>query len=262
MGGWGYQSDANDSVQDYLIDLFRRVTPEGTEFDDDSNKKLKNAYKKDKTKYFKNVLTVANKIAKGNKTHGGLQFSGVVLGAIKKINNGKLPSKLPEGFPESLRKKTVKMLQKAFEEIYTQGWKDPYRRANEVNKELALFSKGKEGKGKNKLYLNEMKLQDETFRMRRELQKTGKRPSTKRSRKRSTSSSRKRKSRSTSIVSSRRGSLSSQRQCRYKGDEPSPKGFGFCARNEKLGRIRKGTDGNNWIVKQRKNGSRFWSRKI
>jgi hypothetical protein len=32
----------------------------------------------------------------------------------------------------------------------------------------------------------------------------------------------------------------------YKGTEPSPKGFGYCAHSEKEGTIMKGTDGNNW----------------
>merc|ERR1711998_646488 len=34
----------------------------------------------------------------------------------------------------------------------------------------------------------------------------------------------------------------------YKGDEPSPKGLGFCAKYEVDGNIRKGKDGNLWKV--------------
>ena len=34
----------------------------------------------------------------------------------------------------------------------------------------------------------------------------------------------------------------------YKGDEPSPKGLGFCAKYEVDGNIRKGKDGNLWEV--------------
>ena len=34
----------------------------------------------------------------------------------------------------------------------------------------------------------------------------------------------------------------------YKGTEPSPKGFGYCAHAEKVGVNRKGKDGNIWIV--------------
>ncbi len=34
----------------------------------------------------------------------------------------------------------------------------------------------------------------------------------------------------------------------YKGNEPSPKGLGYCAHAEKLGVIRKGKDGNKWKI--------------
>jgi len=45
---------------------------------------------------------------------------------------------------------------------------------------------------------------------------------------------------------------------KYKGDEPSPKGLGWCAHGEKEGKTRKGQDGNKWIVKEIKNGSLRW----
>ncbi len=44
----------------------------------------------------------------------------------------------------------------------------------------------------------------------------------------------------------------------YKGTEPSPKGLGWCAHSEKVGKTRKGKDGNKWIVKEVKNGSKRW----
>ena len=44
----------------------------------------------------------------------------------------------------------------------------------------------------------------------------------------------------------------------YKGTEPSPKGLGYCAHGEKEGKIRKGKDGNKWIIKKIKNGSKRW----
>jgi hypothetical protein len=43
----------------------------------------------------------------------------------------------------------------------------------------------------------------------------------------------------------------------YKGDEPSPKGLGFCASVEKEGKEMKGKDGNMWV---KKNGK--WIKKI
>jgi hypothetical protein len=41
---------------------------------------------------------------------------------------------------------------------------------------------------------------------------------------------------------------SQRRRCSYKGTEPSPKGLGRCARNEKSGTIVYGRDGRRWIV--------------
>ena len=45
----------------------------------------------------------------------------------------------------------------------------------------------------------------------------------------------------------------------YKGDEPSPKGFGYCAHGEEEGIIRLGTDANAWIVTKSSNGVKKWS---
>ena len=44
----------------------------------------------------------------------------------------------------------------------------------------------------------------------------------------------------------------------YKGTEPSPKGLGYCARGEKVGKKKKGLDGNMWEVKETKNGTARW----
>lgn len=46
----------------------------------------------------------------------------------------------------------------------------------------------------------------------------------------------------------------------YKGDEPSPKGFGYCAHAEPQGSRRKGRDGAQWSVATDANGRRFWKR--
>jgi hypothetical protein len=45
---------------------------------------------------------------------------------------------------------------------------------------------------------------------------------------------------------------------KYKGDEPSPKGLGWCAHGEKKGTIRKGLDNNKWVVKKVNSGSLRW----
>lgn len=44
----------------------------------------------------------------------------------------------------------------------------------------------------------------------------------------------------------------------YTGDEPSPKGLGWCSNKEKEGKIRKGRDGNMWIVRKLENGTHRW----
>ena len=46
----------------------------------------------------------------------------------------------------------------------------------------------------------------------------------------------------------------------YKGNEPSPKGFGWCAHSEKIGTEKEGRDGSIWRVKQIGNGSKRWVR--
>lgn len=45
---------------------------------------------------------------------------------------------------------------------------------------------------------------------------------------------------------------------KYKGDEPSPKGLGYCAHAEAAGKTRKGKDGRNWTIALDKNGTKSW----
>jgi len=44
----------------------------------------------------------------------------------------------------------------------------------------------------------------------------------------------------------------------YNGDEPSPKGLGYCAHAEKIGKMMIGKDSKVWIVKQQNNGVKKW----
>lgn len=48
---------------------------------------------------------------------------------------------------------------------------------------------------------------------------------------------------------------------KYTGDEPSPKGLGWCASVEKVGKVRKGNDGNSWIVQETSTGIKRWVKK-
>ena len=44
----------------------------------------------------------------------------------------------------------------------------------------------------------------------------------------------------------------------YIGNEPSPKGLGYCAHAEKVGVVRKGLDGNKWIISTTSKGVKRW----
>jgi hypothetical protein len=44
----------------------------------------------------------------------------------------------------------------------------------------------------------------------------------------------------------------------YKGNEPSPKGFGYCAHCEEIGTMRVGLDGNYWIIAKNKKNIKRW----
>ena len=44
----------------------------------------------------------------------------------------------------------------------------------------------------------------------------------------------------------------------YKGTEPSPKGLGFCAHSEKIGKTRKGLDDNIWKIEATVKGVKRW----
>ena len=47
---------------------------------------------------------------------------------------------------------------------------------------------------------------------------------------------------------------------KYIGTEPSPKGLGYCAHAEKINTIKKGKDGNNWIIVETKNNIKRWNK--
>lgn len=46
----------------------------------------------------------------------------------------------------------------------------------------------------------------------------------------------------------------------FTGKEPSPKGVGFCARNENIGTVKKGGDGKMWVVKTTSKGVKRWTK--
>ena len=43
----------------------------------------------------------------------------------------------------------------------------------------------------------------------------------------------------------------------YKGNEPSPKGFGYCAHSEKIGLLKRGKGGKIWVVKKFNNTKKW-----
>jgi hypothetical protein len=44
----------------------------------------------------------------------------------------------------------------------------------------------------------------------------------------------------------------------YTGKEKSPKGLGYCAHAEEVGTIKKGKDGNKWVIKRASNNTLRW----
>ena len=46
----------------------------------------------------------------------------------------------------------------------------------------------------------------------------------------------------------------------YKGNEPSPKGLGYCAHTETVGTIKTGLDGNKWIISSTTKGVKRWTK--
>ena len=48
----------------------------------------------------------------------------------------------------------------------------------------------------------------------------------------------------------------------YTGNEPSPKGNGYCAHAEKIFSIKHGQDGYDWIVNETKSGVKKWERLV
>jgi hypothetical protein len=44
----------------------------------------------------------------------------------------------------------------------------------------------------------------------------------------------------------------------YKGNEPSPKGLGYCAHTEEIGTIKNGLNGNKWIISSTAKGIKRW----
>ena len=44
----------------------------------------------------------------------------------------------------------------------------------------------------------------------------------------------------------------------FKGNEPSPKGLGFCAHVENIGITKKGKDGNKWKIETTSKGIKKW----
>jgi len=50
--------------------------------------------------------------------------------------------------------------------------------------------------------------------------------------------------------------------CRFTGKEPSPKGLGHCAHNQRgSGVVKRGRDGRMWETRRRVNGSLYWARR-
>ena len=124
----------------------------------------------------------------------------------------------------------------------------------------ALFGGGEtrtKTKRRNSVRIKRRMSQDKTKKERRERKERTKRKSRKERKERRERRER-RLSRGRSQRTVKRGPMKGEPcECKHKGDEPSPKGLGFCAHCTPLNVTMKGKDGNLWETKKYKKGVRW-----
>jgi len=91
---------------------------------------------------------------------------------------------------------------------------------------------------------------------RRSARRTARRSARKSSRRSARKSSRRSARKSSGSYDCKKG-CTEDKKGKYTGNEPSPKGFGYCARCTPLGTKMEGKDGNMWIVKKFSKGQRW-----
>ena len=270
MGVWGVYDDENDYVADVWGNIIDAILPKKIkevdkylEGDWDTKWKIRNAYAlENQDKLFSQIERWIMKFKRENMKRYGedenpyMNIVGVCLRGIRYVGelpvsdplssgifNSGIPSKLPRGFPESLRKEALSAVRKEIE-IDQQGWKGQKSRDNALQHELFLFSKGKEG-----MEGVHLKPRKEKGSKEKGSKKTNvilcKKGSRKGCRKISRKGSRK-ISRKGSRGNSRKASKGSKRGSK----KYSRKGPNISATAVKMGTSRRGNDGDMWVVKE------------
>jgi len=254
MGQWGVYDDENDTIADTWIAVEKAILPKSIqessddifeqnnkrrEYAIDNHTKVYNQVKKE-IKYFKqNVdewtyMHIAGIILKTCRTLLKLKASDPLGSGI--FDSG-IPKTFPKGFPDELRNMALDSVKKqiAVFDGETAEWKNNKERLHALNNELIYFSKGKE-----KINIGDYKFKNNWL---------GKSKKTSRKSKKMTKSrktSRKsRKSKKTSRKSKRSRKSRKSRNSR----NSSRKGPTISATLVKPGTIKKGNDGNIWVVK-------------
>ena len=164
MGAWGYYDNENDTVfdefYDYQIDFIKK-----------NNKQLFNAYQKTKNTYDENFANSLNEYMHKNQKKAAIHLKSYIAKLIKSnfsnysfynfdnrssiitgliielLHVGQprdlhttLPKKLFVGFPQALTKLACKNIDKSFENIDNDDWKDKNKRIKALKDEYKLFN--------------------------------------------------------------------------------------------------------------------------
>lgn len=265
MGTWGVYDDENDYVADLWIQILDSILPKAfkevesyLEEDYDTVWKLRNAYAKNNmSKLYDSLVKWIAKFKKNdmkNFEEGENPYQyivGIVLKAIRYVEelpasdplstgifNSLIPTKLPSGFPETLRKEVLKAVKSEIG-LNQLGWKNQKERDNALQYELFLFSKGKEGmEGKHPRSMR--KKSKETADLPKKTYVKKARNKSRRNSKKTSKKTSKRTSRDT-----KKGRANSRENSRA----TSRKGPNMSATSSKVGTVKKGNDGNLWVVK-------------
>lgn len=175
MGSWGIYDDECDPVQDVWISIIKTLLPKTfnklyeSVNDIDALNKVRDSYiKNDVTLLMTKVtkwITRYKKTIKTMKDETEQEIAhGIIVGISLKlirfiemlpmsdplgsgIFNNLIPSGLPKGYPDELKKIALESTQELIKSIdqNNMGWEDIKKRKSALHHELFLFSKGKNG---------------------------------------------------------------------------------------------------------------------
>ena len=240
MGVWGEYDDENDNVADMWIGIEESTLPksfnetkEGLGDDYSMINTIRATYAKNNpNKIYNGIKLWLPKYKKQMKDYEDdenpyMNISGIALKAARFLQdlpssdplssgifNSMIPNELPRGYPEWLRKEALNAINNQIARNQT-DWRDDKKRKAALQHELFYFSKGNQGR--------------EGAHPRKITGKVGRKGTRKLSKR-------------GSMRGSRKGTRKSSRQSVRKGPSIS-------ATSVKVNTIKKGNDGNTWIVK-------------